>query len=49
MVAKNLTNEELANIIRTIKIIGICPSRDEKEYLDEAANRLEKLDEIERG
>ena len=46
MNAKELSNEELANVLRAIKITGICPSRDEKEYLEEAANRIEFLDVI---
>ena len=45
---KELSNEDLANIIRAMRVTGICPSYQEKEYLDEAANRLEKLGEIER-
>ena len=46
MNAKELSNEELANVLRAIKITGICPSRDEEEYLEEAANRIEFLDVI---
>lgn len=44
MRAEELTNEELANILRSMCITGICPSRDEKEYLLEAADRLEGQD-----
>lgn len=39
---KELTNEELANILIAMCVTGICPSRDEKEYLKEAAERLRK-------
>lgn len=41
MRAKDLSNEELASILRCLCATGICPSRDEKEYLQEAADRLE--------
>ena len=40
MRAEELTNEELANILMAMCVTGICPSRDEKEYLKEAAKRL---------
>ena len=46
---KDLSNEELATILRALKVTGICPSRDEKEYLEEAADRLEKQDESDRS
>ena len=36
-----ISNEDLATILRAMIITGICPSRDEKEYLEEAAKRLE--------
>lgn len=42
MRAKDLSNEELASILRCLCATGICPSRDEKEYLQEAADRLEE-------
>lgn len=42
MKAENLSNEDLAEMLRSICITGICPSRDEKEYLQEAADRLEQ-------
>lgn len=42
MRAKDLTNEELANILRLICATGICPTSDEIEYMHEAADRLEK-------
>ena len=45
MNAKDLTNEELAAVIRTMKITGICPSRTEEEILEEAAERLEDINE----
>lgn len=38
---KELSNEDLANILRAMCVTGICPSLDEKEYLKEAAERLE--------
>ena len=41
---RELTNEELAAAIRAIKSTGICPSRNEKEYLEEAARRLEEME-----
>ena len=40
---KELTNEELASIIRAMIITGI--TKNEKAYLEEAAARLEALDE----
>ena len=39
---KELSNEELAAILRAMCSTGICPSQNEKEYLQEAAERLEK-------
>lgn len=45
MKAKDLSNEDLATILRSICVTGICPSRDEKEYLQEAADRLEQKSE----
>ena len=36
-----MTNEDLAAILRTMCVTGICPSQYEEEYLKEAANRLE--------
>ena len=41
MNAKELTNDELAIILRCMKITGIVASQFEKECLDEAADRLE--------
>lgn len=46
---KDLSNEELATILRALKVTGICPSLDEKEYLEEAAGRLDKQDESDRN
>ena len=46
MKARDLTNEELADVIRSIKITGIAPSPFEQECLDEAAERVEYLDII---
>ena len=45
MKARDLSNEDLAAILRSICVTGICPSRDEKEYLREAADRLEQKPE----
>ena len=42
MKARDLSNEDLATILRSICVTGICPSGDEKEYLQEAADRLEQ-------
>jgi len=42
MKAKELTNEELATILRMMCITGICPTRYERDYLQEAADRLER-------
>jgi chromosome segregation ATPase len=36
-----MMNEDLAAILRTMCVTGICPSQYEEEYLKEAANRLE--------
>ena len=38
---KELTDEELAVVLMAIRATGLCPSRDEKEYLAEAARRLQ--------
>ena len=45
MNASEIPNEGLAAILRAIAATGICPSRDDKEYLNEAADRLEYMDE----
>lgn len=42
---KDLTNEELADILRAMVITGISPSQLEKECLKEAAERLEQMSE----
>ena len=34
--------EELASCIRTMAMTGICPSKDERAYLEEAARRIER-------
>lgn len=47
MNVKDLTNEELAYMLRLIKVTGISPSRIEEECLDEAADRLEEKGEDE--
>lgn len=44
MNVKELTNEELANILRAMITTGITPSRTEIECLEEAARRLEEGD-----
>ena len=44
MNVKELSNEELANILRAMIITGISASRTEKECLEEAAKRLEEED-----
>ena len=41
MTTKELTNDELAIILRCMRITGIAASQFEKECLDEAADRLE--------
>lgn len=41
MKAKELSNEELAVIIRCIRVTGIAATLFEKECLDEAADRLD--------
>lgn len=46
---KDLTNEELADILRAMVITGISPSQLEKECLKEAAERLEQMTEGDRN
>lgn len=41
---KELTNEELANVVRAMRVTGLCPSNYEKSCLEEVANRLELLE-----
>lgn len=42
---KDVTDDELAAILRTIKTTGLSPSREEQMYLEEAAQRLENIKE----
>ena len=42
MRAKDVTNEGLAAILRTIAATGAFPNSDEREYIQEAADRLER-------
>lgn len=44
---KSMTSEELADIVRAINITGIAPTPREKEYLNEAADRLDRLHRVE--
>ena len=48
MDVKSMTSEELADVIRTMHTTGLAPTRFEKECLAEAAERLEKLDRVEK-
>lgn len=48
MTVKEMTSEELAEIVRTINTTGISPTEFEKDCLNEAADRLERLDRIEK-
>ena len=43
---KEMSSEDLADIIRTIKVTGITPSKYEQECLTEAADRLDQMDEL---
>ena len=45
---KQLTNEELAVIIRTMAVTGVAPSPFERGCLEELAERIKKLDRVER-
>lgn len=47
MIAQDLTSKELATIVRAINTTGIAPTRFEKECIQEAADRLDRLDRIE--
>lgn len=40
----DISDKELAAMLRAICATGICPSRNEKEYLREAADRLEEME-----
>ena len=42
MRTKDVTNEGLAAILRTIAATGAFPDSDEREYIREAADRLER-------
>lgn len=44
MNVREMTNEQLAAVIRAIRITGITPSTFEQECLEEAARRLEDND-----
>lgn len=46
MRVQDLSNSDLAMGLRTMRITGISPSRTEAEMLDEAADRIEKLDRV---
>ena len=41
---KNLTNEELASILRAMRITGCSTTPFEKECLEEIADRLDKFE-----
>ena len=41
---KELSNDELATIVRSMLVTGISPSAYEKSCLEEAANRIELLE-----
>lgn len=43
---KELTNEELAVILRCMRVTGLAKSEVEKAALDEAADRLELMEVI---
>lgn len=42
---EELSNEDLADILRILKTTGISPCRYEEECLEEAARRLEETNE----
>lgn len=46
MNAADMTNEELIDALRTMQVTGI--TRTEREIIEEACNRIEKLDRVER-
>lgn len=48
MIAQDLTSKELATIVRAINTTGIAPTRFEKECIQEAADRLDRLYRIEK-
>lgn len=45
MRVEELTNEELASILRVMCFTAISPSKDEIRYLLEAAQRLEEKED----
>lgn len=45
---KEMTSDELAEILRAMNTTGISPTNFEKDCLNEAADRLEKLDRVEK-
>lgn len=47
MSVRDMTSEELAEVVRTVNMTGICPTSFEKACLSEAADRLDKLHKIE--
>ena len=47
MRVQDLTNEELAAVLRAICITGIAPSRCDRDCLTEAADRLERSRDVE--
>jgi len=49
MNVKELSNEELAALLRALCVTGLCPSRFEKEFLEEAATRLEGAEHEKKG
>ena len=46
MNAKELTNEELAVILRCMRVTGIAPTEFERECLDVAADRIEMFNQL---
>lgn len=46
MNAKELSNDELALILRTINTTGIAPTRFEMECIEEGACRIEYLERV---
>lgn len=49
MKPKELSNETLAAILRAMCSTGICPTEYEKDYLIEAARRLENISKEDRN
>lgn len=46
MNAKELTNDELAVILRCMRVTGIAPTEFERECLDVAADRIEMFNQL---